>query len=81
MEEVFKNMPTPCGRYMGDSEHRRLIHSATELLIFMLETVIAWIERSRQRRTSANLPDYMLKDIGVSRADAWQEAEKPFWRI
>jgi len=80
MEEVFKNMPTPCGSSMGDSDHRGLIHSATEPLILIFETVAAWIERSRQRRTLANLPDYMLKDIGVSRVDAWQEAEKPFWR-
>jgi uncharacterized protein YjiS (DUF1127 family) len=24
--------------------------------------------------------DYLLKDIGVSRAEAFREADKPFWR-
>jgi uncharacterized protein YjiS (DUF1127 family) len=49
-------------------------------LISIFDTVTAWMERNRQRRTLANLPDYMLKDIGISRVDAWREAGKPFWR-
>jgi uncharacterized protein YjiS (DUF1127 family) len=39
-----------------------------------------WLERSRQRRALAQLNDHMLRDIGLTRADAWAEAEKPFWR-
>jgi uncharacterized protein YjiS (DUF1127 family) len=39
-----------------------------------------WLERSRQRRQLAQLSDHMLRDIGLTRADAWHEAEKPFWR-
>jgi uncharacterized protein YjiS (DUF1127 family) len=26
------------------------------------------------------LSDHMLRDIGISRAEAFGEAEKPFWR-
>lgn len=37
-------------------------------------------ENSRQRRQLAQLPDYLLKDIGITRADALKEAEKPFWQ-
>jgi uncharacterized protein YjiS (DUF1127 family) len=40
----------------------------------------SWLERRRQRRALLRLPDAMLKDIGISRCDAWREAEKPFWR-
>ena len=80
MEEIFKNMPMPCSSPMGDSDHRRRMHYAIELLILIFDTGAAWMERSRQRRTLANLSDYMLRDIGVSRVDAWREAEKPFWR-
>ena len=39
-----------------------------------------WSERRRQRRALLQLDDNLLKDIGLSHADAWQEANKPFWR-
>ena len=39
-----------------------------------------WHERARQRRRLLELDDRMLKDIGVSRADAVREASKPFWQ-
>jgi len=48
-----------------------------------LRTLGFWIDRSRQRRQLgelAELNDYLLKDIGVSREEAMREAAKPFWR-
>ena len=45
-------------------------------------TIRGWIERSRQRqalRELAERNDYLLKDIGVSQAEALREAAKPFW--
>lgn len=36
-------------------------------------------ERSYSRRQLEQLPDYILKDIGISRADAVREASKHFW--
>jgi len=39
-----------------------------------------WLDRSRQRRQLAQLSDHMLRDIGLTRADAWIEAEKRFWQ-
>jgi uncharacterized protein YjiS (DUF1127 family) len=44
------------------------------------EIGLDWLERSRQRRQLGGLSDHMLRDIGLTRADAWAEAEKPFWR-
>ncbi|MBO3274622.1 DUF1127 domain-containing protein [Pseudomonas schmalbachii] len=38
-----------------------------------------WHELRRQRRQLAALSDYMLKDIGLTRADIEQEIERPFW--
>ena len=38
-----------------------------------------WIQLSRQRRELAGLSDAILKDIGLSRADALREAARPFW--
>ena len=39
-----------------------------------------WIERTRQRRALGSLDDAMLRDIGITRADAARECEKSFWR-
>jgi uncharacterized protein YjiS (DUF1127 family) len=38
-----------------------------------------WLERDRQRRALAELSDHLLRDIGVTRAEAMREAAKPFW--
>lgn len=39
-----------------------------------------WIQRYRQRRALARLDERLLRDIGVTRAEAAAEAAKPFWR-
>jgi uncharacterized protein YjiS (DUF1127 family) len=44
------------------------------------DTLLAWMDRSRQRSALDRLSDQMLKDIGISRADVDFEARKPFWR-
>ncbi len=40
----------------------------------------AW-RRYRSRQSIAHLDGHMLKDIGVSFAEAEAEANKPFWRL
>jgi uncharacterized protein YjiS (DUF1127 family) len=39
-----------------------------------------WYQRWRQRRRLAELEDHMLHDIGKTRNEALEEANKPFWR-
>ncbi|MBN3561726.1 DUF1127 domain-containing protein [Aliamphritea spongicola] len=39
-----------------------------------------WLHNWRSRRQLAQLDTAMLKDVGLSRADALAEADKPFWR-
>ena len=46
----------------------------------VLEGIERWVERHRQRRALLALDDSLLKDFGLSPADAWQEGSKPFWR-
>lgn len=53
---------------------------ARRLVVRVVDTLILWQERAQQRHRLAALDPYLLKDIGISRADAWQEANKPFWR-
>ena len=42
--------------------------------------LLHWHELARQRRTLLALDDRMLKDIGVTRAEAECEARRSFWR-
>ena len=45
-----------------------------------LDFLSVWHERSLQRRALRALEAHELADIGISRADALREADKPFWR-
>mgnify|MGYP006180966905 FL=1 len=38
-----------------------------------------WRQLARERAQLARLDGAALKDLGLSRADALQEAERPFW--
>lgn len=49
------------------------------LITRLLTMLDGWIERHRQRNALLELNDAMLKDIGISRADATREGSKPFW--
>ena len=39
-----------------------------------------WRQRSYERQVLAGLSDPLLRDIGITRCDAMNEASKPFWR-
>lgn len=41
--------------------------------------VSRWVEISKQRRALAGMSDRQLKDIGLTRFEAEQEAARPFW--
>ena len=49
-------------------------------LIDLGNLLLLWLERYRGRRQLEALSDHMLKDMGVSRADAERETMKRFWR-
>ena len=49
-------------------------------MVRILQVLVTRYDRARQRRSLLELSDHMLRDIGVSRAEALGEAAKPFWR-
>ena len=63
---TLQQLPRVTGRSLGLAGH-------------LLTLLDAWIERHRQRNALLELSDTMLKDIGISRADAMHEGSKPFW--
>lgn len=46
----------------------------------LLRRVLIWFERMRQRQALLTLDDFVLKDIGLTRADVTREHDKPFWQ-
>jgi uncharacterized protein YjiS (DUF1127 family) len=46
-------------------------------LVALLKT---WRRRAYERQVLVTMNDAMLRDIGVTRCDAMNEASKPFWR-
>ncbi|KZZ60954.1 hypothetical protein A3762_14870 [Oleiphilus sp. HI0125] len=46
----------------------------------LLEIVSLYVQRAQQRRQLAQLDQRALSDIGLSRADVLNEANKPFWK-
>jgi uncharacterized protein YjiS (DUF1127 family) len=45
----------------------------------MINTLLDWLQRARERRELLALGDRALQDFGASRADASVEGDKPFW--
>ncbi len=50
------------------------------VLARVVDLLLGWSERGRQRRHLARLDDRLLRDIGVSRAEVEAEISRPFWR-
>lgn len=50
------------------------------LLIRGMEALLAWQDRASERRKLGQLDGRLLRDIGVDRATADAETDKPFWR-
>jgi uncharacterized protein YjiS (DUF1127 family) len=62
------------------SRRQAPISNLEQGFIRAFNTLQNWAERRRTRTHLYRLPDYMLRDIGVSRADVAEEYEKPFWK-
>ena len=50
-------------------------------LVPLAERLLAMLETHRQRRALLALDDRLLRDIGLSRADAEHEAVRSFWDV
>lgn len=62
------------------SARRPRTHTASTLFASLVNGLLAWRDRRRSRRDLMRLSEYQLKDIGLSRQDAEQEWQKPFWQ-
>jgi len=74
MAQVISNP----GYARGNSQRRNSYLG--EGLVALFNWVGEWSERRRTRAHLYQMPDYILSDIGVSRAEVEDEYQKPFWR-
>jgi uncharacterized protein YjiS (DUF1127 family) len=65
----------------SERAERGLVLPARPLSIgTMIDVLMEWRDRVRERRQLDSLGDHMLKDLGVSRVEVEREVNKPFWR-
>ena len=57
----------------------RLAERLRAALSWVILTLLRWQELARQRRALGAMSDHVLKDLGLTRADALREAGRPFW--
>ena len=54
--------------------------AANGLLSTVIDTVVAWSLRSRERAMLARLDDHLLRDMGLDADSVAEECRKPGWR-
>ena len=53
---------------------------AIRCALVVVETLLIWQQRAKDRHLLATMDDRMIGDVGLSRADIDREISKPFWR-
>ena len=62
------------------ARRQNAVHALSDAGHHFVATMGQWRRRVRERGELAALDDRMLKDIGLTRADAEFLSNKPFWR-
>lgn len=73
---------TPYARRTGLDPRNRAVQPAWILRTAaagVLLSLLRWHELARQRRQLLAMDDRMLRDIGITRADAHHEGRRRFW--
>jgi uncharacterized protein YjiS (DUF1127 family) len=89
LAEWYAAPASPAPAWQGASAPRSVIarpedgfrSAVRHAFMWVVETLLAWHDRARERHALMELSDQMLRDIGISRAQAWGEAARPSRRI
>jgi uncharacterized protein YjiS (DUF1127 family) len=54
--------------------------AARGMVVRLVDRLLDWQDRERQRRHLSSLDDHVLADVGLSHSDVDAEIRKPFWR-
>ncbi len=73
----YPGAPQCCGHHHTPS--KSILETAGASLAAFAAMLSLAVEKGRQRDQLAELPDHLLHDIGVTRRQALNEAEKGIW--
>lgn len=71
---------TPDLSALAQLSARNTLPVASRVAIKVAYLCLLWSQRSRTRTSLSALPEYQLRDIGLSRREAAEEYGKWFWR-
>lgn len=77
---TIETIATPLERHSAAQMRAWRIRGALALLTVVVERVETFASKRRTRSALLELSDSQLKDIGLSRSEAYREAVRPFWR-
>ena len=63
-----------------ESAWSRFVHAVDHSVNGLVDSVITWQRRHKDRLHLMALDDRLLHDIGISLADVEREVSKPFWK-
>ncbi len=58
---------------------REAVEKPASLVKKILSLVNQWLQNQRTRKQLADLPEYLLNDIGITKEKANQEVRRNFW--
>lgn len=67
----------PGGSARAPARHGPFYRRLASLIVLWRDR---WVARRQIRQLALSGPDWLLKDIGVTREEAWRRARTPFWR-
>jgi uncharacterized protein YjiS (DUF1127 family) len=80
MSQIFTNHTASHSASNRSHGGARFVHLVDEAIESVVDGLLTWQRRHKDRMHLLSLDDRMLRDIGVTLADVDREASKPFWR-
>ncbi|TFF22117.1 DUF1127 domain-containing protein [Jiella endophytica] len=74
----FNILERPLG--VRSDARRSNVRQSLQVVASLTALIWRWTCRHRQRRDLSDLSDWQLRDLGLTRDEAEEEARKPFWR-
>ena len=62
------------------SGSQSFVRTLTAIFGRVFSQLVIWQSRESERMHLSELPDYLLKDMGITPEQARYEASKPFWQ-
>ena len=78
--EDYQASAATSGYQDAASGSQSFTRSLTTIFGKVFSTVLTWQSRESERIHLSEMPDYLLRDMGMTREQASYEASKPFWK-